>query len=61
MNHIQPLLVKFMDTARKTLDADKVTMFLYDPATKELWTAFIKDDAVREIRIPANEGVAGGL
>jgi signal transduction protein with GAF and PtsI domain len=61
MNHIQPLLVKFMDTARKTLDADKVTMFLHDPATKELWTAFIKDDAVREIRIPANEGVAGAV
>jgi uncharacterized integral membrane protein (TIGR00698 family) len=61
MSQIQPLLVKFMDTARKTLDADKVTMFLYDPATKELWTAFIKDDAVREIRIPANEGIAGAV
>lgn len=61
MSHIQPLLVKFMDTARKTLDADKVTMFLYEPATRELWTAFIKDDAVREIRIPANEGVAGAV
>lgn len=59
MSQLQPLLVKFMDTARKTLDADKVTVFLHDPPTKELWSAFIRDDAVREIRIPADDGLAG--
>jgi uncharacterized integral membrane protein (TIGR00698 family) len=59
LQHIQPLLVKFMDTARKVLDCDKVTLFLHDSSTKELWTCVIKDDAVREIRIPSNEGLAG--
>ena len=50
-----------MDTARKLLDSDKATLFMYDPATKELWTAVMKDDAVREIRIPAHEGMAGAV
>ena len=61
MQHILSLLVKFMETARKALRSDKATLFMYDPATKELWTAVLQDDAVREIRIPANEGMAGAV
>jgi len=61
MQHILPLLVKFTETARKVFCSDKTTLFMYDPATKELWTAVMKDDAVREIRIPANEGMVGAV
>lgn len=59
LQHIQPILVKLMDTARKVLGSDKATLLLYDPAAKELWTAVMKNDVVREIRIPADEGMAG--
>lgn len=62
MQHIRPLLVKIIDTARKILDSDKATLFLYDAATNELWTAIMtEEDRVREIRIPANEGMAGAV
>jgi uncharacterized integral membrane protein (TIGR00698 family) len=59
MQQYHSMLVKIMDTARKVLNADKATLFLYDAKTKELWSAVIQNDEVREIRIPSNEGLAG--
>lgn len=59
MKHYHSSLVRIMDRARKVLDVDKATLFMHDPDTKELWSAVIEDEDVREIRIPYDEGLAG--
>ena len=56
--NLEKLLIKIMEEVRKTLNADRCTVFLYDDNTDELWSkvAIGLDD---EIRFQADKGIAG--
>ncbi len=54
---LQKILLMLTDVTRKLLNADRASIFLHDPKTKELWT--IVAHGVAEIRIPENKGIAG--
>lgn len=45
------------DTAREILNCERCSIFIHDPEKKELWTTVAH--GVEEIRIPADQGVAG--
>jgi len=57
--NIDKLLRKIIGIATDLLDAERSTLFLYDPDTSELWSRVAEGLAEREIRIPANVGIAG--
>jgi adenylate cyclase len=42
-------------------DAERATLFLFDPDTNELFSRVAVGDGVREIRIPATVGIAGAV
>ena len=42
---------------RQLLQGDRATVFLLDKSVNELWSAMA--DGMKEIRIPANAGLAG--
>lgn len=52
------VLEKLSQTVRTLLGVDICSVFLHDPATRELW-ALIKQRADGEIRFPDTEGIAG--
>jgi putative nucleotidyltransferase with HDIG domain len=56
--NLEKLLIKIMEEVRKTLNAERCTVFLYDDNTDELWSkvAIGLDD---EIRFQADKGIAG--
>src|SRR6476661_6202700 len=55
------LLPKITLKTGEWLNADRVTIFLFDEEQNELWTIVAKDEngKSREIRIPATVGIAG--
>ncbi|MDP2825147.1 MAG: GAF domain-containing protein [Sulfuritalea sp.] len=57
--HLDPLLMKIMAAATALLDADRGTLFLYDPTRDELFSRVAEGFASKEIRFPANAGIAG--
>lgn len=57
--HLDPLLAKILAAATQLLDADRGSLFLYDPATNELCSRIADGVKVSEIRFPANAGIAG--
>ena len=57
--HIDKLLARIVATATKLLDAERSTLFVYDPATDELWSKVAEGTEQNEIRIPAAAGIAG--
>lgn len=56
---IDQLLWKIIGIATELLDAERSTLFLHDPGRDELWSRVAEGMATREIRIPANMGIAG--
>ncbi len=54
---LKPLLIKVMEVVTSFLGADRSTLFLYDPQTKELWSQVAQGSS--EIRFPAHLGLAG--
>ncbi len=65
---LQDILHVIIDAMRDTLNADRATVFEYDPKTNELFTTVAhgvdenktaSKDKPREIRIPATKGLAG--
>lgn len=58
---LQPLLQLIMDASNRLLDADRSTLFVYDPKSDELWSQVATGDDLREIRIPAHSGIAGSV
>jgi len=61
---LREILNVIIDAMRDTLDADRATVFEYDPASDELFTNVAHgvagdENATREIRIPATAGMAG--
>ena len=56
---IDVLLKKIMSIATELLDAERSTLFLHDPDTNELWSRVAQGIDEKEIRFPANSGIAG--
>ena len=56
---IEGLIERVVVTASKVMDADRATLFLIDRVTGELWSKVAEGVTSREIRIPADQGVAG--
>ena len=53
------LLDKIMSITTLVLEADRSTLFLYDPANNQLWSKVA--EGTTEIRIPADAGIAGSV
>jgi len=58
MNHAR-LLDKINGEVRDYLDADRLTVFFYDPESEELYSYIASGLQPGEIRIPASQGIAG--
>ncbi len=56
---LDPLLEKILAAATQLLAADRGALFIHDPATGELWSRVVEGEVSREIRFPANAGIAG--
>ncbi len=56
---LEPLLEKILVAATQLLGADRGSLFLYDPSRNELYSRVADGVASREIRFPANTGIAG--
>jgi phosphoserine phosphatase len=54
---VDRLLGLILDAARRLLDADRASLFLYDPATEELHSKIAH--GAGEIRFPVTAGIAG--
>lgn len=57
--HLDPLLLKIMNAATALLEADRGTLFLYDASANELFSRVAGGIAGKEIRFPADAGIAG--
>ncbi|MFT5448613.1 MAG: adenylate cyclase [Gammaproteobacteria bacterium] len=56
---IDKLLRRIIATASDLLDAERSTLFVHDASTQTLWSRVAEGLSEREIRIPANVGIAG--
>ena len=57
--HLDTLLVRIVAAATQLLDAERSTLFVYDASTDELWSRVAEGTEHRQIRLPANAGIAG--
>ena len=53
------LFPRLMEVVTETLDADRSSLFLYDPETEELFSRVMQGNVMGEVRFPATRGVAG--
>lgn len=56
---LDALLPLIMQKTTEMLDADRSTLFLYDPDHDELWSKVAQGLRPGEIRFPASQGIAG--
>lgn len=56
---LDALLRITMEGASKILDADTTSIFLCDFTTNELYSRFIQQSGIQEIRFPMDKGIAG--
>ena len=57
--HLDDLLGKIIGAASDILNAERSSLFFYDPATDELCSRVAEGLTTKEIRFPANAGLAG--
>lgn len=57
--NLNRLLERIVSVTTEILSAERSTLFLYDPATHELWSRVAEGIATGEIRFPANQGLSG--
>ena len=55
------LFPRLMEVVTKTLNADRSSLFLYDPETRELYSRVVQGDVMGEIRFPSDLGIAGSV
>lgn len=55
------LFPRLMEVVTKTLNADRSSLFLYDPETSELYSRVMQGNVMGEIRFPSNLGIAGSV
>ena len=58
--NLAKLLQRITAEVKKVLDADRCTVFLYDAVKDELWSK-VATGVRREIRFPADRGIAGSV
>ena len=56
---LDDLLRVIVEEAAEVLDADRVTLFLYDESRNELWSKTTQKLEIKEIRVPLGVGIAG--
>ncbi len=56
---LDALLGKLMEAVTREVNADRSSLFLYDPDTDELWSKVAQGLDSRELRFPAGSGLAG--
>jgi adenylate cyclase len=56
---VDQLLKRIMERTSAVLQADRSTLFLVDPRTREIWSKVAQGDRVAEIRVPIGRGIAG--
>jgi signal transduction histidine kinase len=56
---VDALLRTVMDRLTGLLDAEAATLFMHDPRTNELWSRVLKGSSIKELRLPAADGIAG--
>src|SRR5713226_7843277 len=54
-------LPRLIDLITEALNAERATLFLYDPDDGELFSRVLLGDGVTEIRLPATAGIAGAV
>ena len=57
--HLDTLLARIVAATTQLLDAERSTLFVYDPGTDELWSKVAEGTEEKQIRMPANAGIAG--
>ncbi|MEW5850149.1 MAG: GAF domain-containing sensor histidine kinase [Myxococcota bacterium] len=57
--NLDEVLVLIMRHVTDLLEADRSTLYVLEPKSKELWSKVIQGDGVQEIRMPVGVGVAG--
>lgn len=55
------LFPRLMEVVTETLNADRSSLFLYDPETDELFSRVMQGKVMGEIRFPSHLGVAGSV
>lgn len=58
---LDSLLRTIMEGASRLIDADATSIFLCDYNTRELYSRFIQQSSIREIRFPMSKGIAGSV
>jgi adenylate cyclase len=56
---LDALLARIVEATSHMLDAERSSLFLHDPRTGELWSLVAEGIEAREIRLPADAGIAG--
>lgn len=56
---LEVLFTRIMAAATQLLNAERSTLFLFDPAKDELWSQVAEGTGQNEIRIPSRAGIAG--
>jgi adenylate cyclase len=59
--HLEPLLLKIMQTTTEILEADRSTLFMHDEKTNDLWSIVAQGAELNEIRFPSHMGIAGSV
>lgn len=57
--HLDVLFSRIMAASTQLLNAERSTLFLYDANTDELWSHIAEGAGQKEIRLPAEAGIAG--
>jgi adenylate cyclase len=55
------LFPRLMEVVTESLNAERSSLFLYDPDTKELFSRVMQGNAMGEVRFPGNLGIAGSV
>ncbi|MFO8012182.1 MAG: GAF domain-containing SpoIIE family protein phosphatase [Phycisphaerae bacterium] len=58
---LDPLLESIAEETCNLLDAERATLFLYDPSTNELYSRIATKSEIEVIRMPADRGIAGSV
>ncbi|HZT87742.1 MAG TPA: adenylate/guanylate cyclase domain-containing protein [Stellaceae bacterium] len=59
--NLDTLIQRILSAASDLLDAERATLFVYDPKTDELWSRYAAGLDAGEIRIPSHQGIAGAV
>ena len=56
---LDTLLQSVMERLTSLLQAEAATIFMHDPARRELWSRVVKGNSLKELRIADTTGIAG--